>query len=206
MKFILAHWKDVLLVVALLIIAWAFMPSWATKRGAEADATAKAAIERANERDRNAHEAEKTAREATEKYLAIQVERDALAKAKADLAARNATLSAKIPPRPALADSVDPALVQQLYDAIEVKDALIAKHVQDDEAEARFIASLQKAEAAWRTAAEERGAANEELRKALAAKDIQISIMKTEAWKGKLKSGIRGAVLWELVRGFVLHS
>ena len=205
MKFVLAHWKDILLVVALFIVAWAFMPSWATKRGAEAEAAAKAAIEKADERDRNANEATKIAREATEKYLAIQVERDALAKAKADLAAKNSALSAKISPRPAPADPVDPALVQQLYDAIEVKDALIAKHVQDDEAEARFTASLQKAESAWRTAAEERGAANEELRKALAAKDIQIGIMKTEAWKGKLKSGVEGALFWELVRRFVIH-
>lgn len=205
MKFVLAHWKDILLISFALIVVWAFMPSWATKRGLEAEAAAKAAIEKADERDRNADEAEKTAREATEKYVAIQVERDALAKAKADLAARNAALSAKIPPRPAPTDSVDPALVQQLYDAIEVKDALIAKHVEDDKAEARFLESLQKAEASWRTAAEERGAANDELRKALAAKDIQISIMKSEAWKGNLKSGIKGAVFWELVRRFVIR-
>lgn len=55
-KFVLGHWKDILLAALALVVFWAFMPAGLTRKGAEAAARAEVAIAEANKRVADAAE------------------------------------------------------------------------------------------------------------------------------------------------------
>ena len=222
---LLKHWKTVLIGAVTLFLLWAFTPSCATRKGMEAAAEARAAVESANQHKERGDAAEKAALEKDAALAPIQAERDALAQDKADLSAQVARLRKALPPRPVVGqgtgvsgagsglgvggveipESVRP-LVQQLYDTVDAQAALIAKHEEDDRKEAEFIASLERSEAKWRESAEARTAETDELRRALRAKEIQIDAMKWSNVKTQARTAVISAFLWEVTRGFILKK
>ena len=226
LKFVLENWKNILLGVLAIFVIWAFMPNCATRKGMEAAAEAKAAIELANQHKEKADAAEKAALEEASKRFEAQKEREVLAKDKADLTAQVARLRKALPPRPVVGPgtgvpgsspamdvggveggpTTDASLVAQLYDVIDAQAALIAKHEEDDRKEAELIASLEKSEAKWREAAETRGQETEDLRRALRAKEIRVDAMKWAGIKDQARAGIAGAILWEVLRSSVLRK
>ena len=222
---LLKHWKTVLIGIVALFLLWAFTPSCATRKGAQAAAEAQAAVEMANQHKETADAATKAALEETATRTAIQAERDVLAKDKAELTAQVANLRKGLPPRPVVGpgpgvpgsgpamvvDGVEipepvRPLVERLYDTVDAQAALIAKHEEDDRKEAEFIASLQRSEGKWREAAEARTAETEELRRALRAKGIQIDAMKWAGIKTQARTAVISALAWELLRGVVMKK
>ena len=220
---LLKHWKTALFAVLALFLLWAFTPSCATRKGMEAAAEAKAAVEMANQHKEIRDAATKAALEETERRKVVQQERDALAQDKADLTGQVARLRKALPPRPVVGSGTGVpgstpgvvvggvanleecrALVTQLYEVVDAQAALIAKHEEDDKKEAEFIASLERSEAKWREAAEAGAAESEALRRALREKEIQIDAMKWSNVKAQARAGVAGALLWELARTFLL--
>ena len=223
MKFVLAHWKDILLGALALVVLWAFMPSGWTRKGQEAEARAQAAIAEADKKGEVADAAKERADELETEKASISMDRAQLAKDKIALTDQVARLVKGLPPRPVVgpgngvpgstslvADggvgNLDEcrALVSQLYDVVDAQTALIAKHEEDDAKEKELNTLQESILAEYKTALTARTDETSALRRALVEKDLQIKAMEHARVKERIRdvSGTAG-VVWILCK-FVL--
>lgn len=224
MKFVLAHWKDILLAALAIVVFWAFMPAGFTRKGAEAEARAQVAIKEANAKKEVADAAEKRAGVLEAEKDSIGVEREQLAKDKTALTAQVAHLLKALPPRPVVGqgtgvsgstslvadggvENLDEcrALVSQLYGVVDAQTALIAKHEEDDAKSEAFIASQEKIISEYKIALAARSDESAALRRALAEKEIQIKVMEHARFRERIRDVSGGAAVAWLICKLGLH-
>lgn len=216
MNWLLNNWKSLLIGVFLLAMVWAFAPSCSTRKGAEAERQAQQSIQSAKLHEGRANELEAAALKEEPVKAALTAERNALEKDKAALTAQVDKLRAGLPPHPVVGQGTgvhgagvdsggvslpgsDGSLVQRLYEVVDAQAALIAKHVEDDQKEAEFIASLERSEAAWKASSAEWKARGDDLERALRSKEIQVDALQSSVRSAEWKGGVKGVVIGALI-------
>jgi hypothetical protein len=216
MAFILKNWKGLLIALVALCMVWAFTPSCATRKGAEAEQQAQEAIQSAKIHEGKADALQEIARQEAERRQPVEAERDALQKDKTALVAEVVRLRRALPARPVVGkrpgvpdSSLEPggvagtggdaALVQQLYDVVDAQGALDAKNTELEDNSSRIITSLKmELKTAYAYGAEQK-ARGDELQRALVAKDLQIQAVKAAGFK----RDVRVAIITALVVGTI---
>lgn len=216
----MSNWKWVLGGAFLLVVVWAFTPSCATRKGAEAERQAQEAIQSAKQHEGRADAAEEALGKQAKETAKLLVRVDESDKEKATLTAEVARLRKVLPPRPPKpptsqphvpgpgvgpggSDGVPPgdgsdgdgSLVQQLYDVVDAQAALIAKHVESDKEEVELRASLEKSLDFAITYGNEQKARGDDMERALVAKDLQLQAVKAAGFRTRVRDGLIVAVV-----------
>jgi hypothetical protein len=209
-NWLLSNWKPALIALVILLLIWAFTPSCAIRRGAEAERQAQEAIQSANQHQGRADAAEEALGKQTKVTAELVAKVEASDQEKAALTAEVARLRKVLPPRPVVGPgpgvhpppvgnggvetpgTTDGALVQQLYDVVDAQAALLVEHVESDKRQAALRESLEKSLDFAKTYGNEQKARGDDFERALVAKDLVVKAMQSAQRGAKIRHWIQG--------------